>query len=226
MSRPAPAACLALAVLSHGCDGRRAAPDPRADGALSTDEAAGEVRFPAVFHRGNAERGTWHLIVGDGGSVASQAYFTTPVSPGAFYAALRRIGAADGNNVASSNMGDEAIATEGDRIRFLFRLPGRSEPVPLEEIVTEVVPGPDGAGPRGLEMRFGGNYTAEDAASPPCHDSGCLACLYTCSAGVTSNSKANLALLRKEGGVHRYRLTPGVDLPDGAAVEIIARRRD
>ncbi len=195
-------------------------------GLVMVNEAAKEISFTATFHRTNAEAGTWHLIVESGGSMASMAFFTTDVSPGKFYESLKAIGASDGNNVNSSNFGDEGIATQGDAIELLFDWKGRKTPVALADLIAEVVPDlPTSGGARGLDMRFGGNFTAEDAKSPPCHESGCLACLYTCSAGVTSNARANLALLKKEKDVHRYRVDPKLDLPDGTRVRVIARKK-
>jgi hypothetical protein len=213
-----------------GCDvgpfSARGKQVPANEGKLFMSEGAREFSFHAVFHRENAEAGTWHLVVKEGGSMSPLAFFTTEVSPGHFYRSLRAIGATDGNNVSSMNMGDEKIATEGDSIQFLFSWEGRKNLIPLEDLVTEVVPSLPASGEAlGLEMRFGGNYTGNDAASPPCHASGCLACLYTCSAGVTSNSRANLSLLRREKSVHRYRIQKDVDLPDGTRTTITVRRK-
>lgn len=183
-----------------------------------------ELSFSATFHRANAEEGTWHLIVEGDGSMASQAMFTTDVSPALFYSSLRDMGAVDANNVTPANFGDENIATAGDRIEFLIDRADFKSPLTLEQFLEESVPNlPSSGGARGLEMRFGGNCTREDAASPPCHASGCLACLYTCSAGVTSSSRANLALLKRENNVHRYRLRSSVTLPDKARVRILVR---
>jgi len=87
----------------------------------------------------------------------------------------------------------------------------------------EVPAAAQGEALKGLEMRVGGNFTGEDAGSPPAERSGCLACLYTCSAGVISNAKANLTLLRRDKGQYRYRLSPKVALADGARVEVIVK---
>lgn len=217
---------LALCACDVGLFRARGKQGPANEGVVFMNKDAKEFSFHAVFHRQNAEKGTWHLIVKEDGSMSPLAFFTTEVSPGHFYKSLKAIGAMDGNNVSSANMGDEKIATEGDPIQFLVSWEGRKHAMPLEELITEVVPSlPSSGGARGLEMRFGGNYTGNDAESPPCHESGCLACLYTCSAGVTSNSRANLALLSKDGDVYRYRIKQDVDLPDGTRVKITVRRK-
>ena len=215
----------ALCACDVGLFRARGKQTPANEGVVIMNPAAKEFSFSAVFHRPNAEEGTWHLIVKEGGSMSPLAFFTTAVSPGPFYESLKAIGATDGNNVSPVNMGDEKIATEGDSIQFLVSWKGH-KPVPVEELITEVVPDRfSSGGPRGLDMRFGGNYTGADADSPPCHASGCLACLYTCSAGVTSNSRANLSLLKKEKYVHRYRINKDVDLPDGTPTKITVRRQ-
>ncbi|MBI4600481.1 MAG: hypothetical protein HY721_00835 [Planctomycetes bacterium] len=226
-SRLALTVIIATALAScGGGSGAGGAAKGSSRGVVMVSPAARELSFSAVFHRRNAEEGTWHLIVERDGSMASKAFFTTDVSPGKLYESLRAIGASDGNNVGAENFDDEDIATGGDAIDFLFDWKGLGEPMRLEDFIAERVPDlPSSGGARGIEMRFGGNMTGEDAASPPCHASGCLACLYTCSAGVTSSSKANHALLKKEGGMHRYRVSPKVDIPDGTRVRVIVRKR-
>ncbi len=219
-----------ILVLLISCDGPGRLPRDTvarsSRGLVFLNEAKNELNFSAVFHKANAEEGTWHLIVDGEGDMASRAFFTTEVSPGKFYESLKAIGAVDGNNVSSANFSEADVATQGDVLEFLLDWKGQKEPVPLTKIVKEVVPDlPSSGGERGLEMRFGGNYTGEDAAAPPCHSSGCLACLYTCSAGVTSNARANNALLKKERGVHRYRLNPSSGLEDGARVRVFVRKK-
>lgn len=196
-------------------------------GLLFMNPAAKEFRFSAVFHRANAEEGMWHFLVEKNGTMASRAFFTTDVTPAQLYKSFQQIGASDGNNVTPANSTDQKIATRGDAVDFTFEWKGSEGAIPLEKLITEVVPDiPSSGGVRGLEMRFGGNMTAEDASSPPSHESGCLACLYTCSAGVTSNSKANEALLKREKGVSRYRIRPETDLPDGTRVTIVTRMKE
>ena len=215
----------------HACDTGKPPtasrqPPTAGEGLVFVNEAAAELSFSATFHCLNAEKGTWHLIVKEGGDMAPLAFFTTDVAPGKFYESLKAIKARDGNNVTPANMGADDIATAGDAVDFIFAWKGQKDPVPLAGLLAEVVPDlPTSGGARGIDMRFGGNYTAEDAGSPPCHESGCLACLYTCSAGVTSNARANQALLKKDGNAYRYRLRDGIDLADGTKVRITVRRK-
>ena len=65
--------------------------------------ARGECSFSAVFHRKNAEQGTWHLLVERSGAMAPKAFFTTDVSPAKFYRSLKELGAKDVNNVNAAN---------------------------------------------------------------------------------------------------------------------------
>lgn len=189
-------------------------------------DASREIELNAVFHRRNAEEGTWHLLVHEDGTMSSLAYFTTDVTPLAFYEALRALGLEAESTVSCETMGEPGAATGGDALEYLFTWEGGPEGMPLDELLVETLPAGIDARTKGLEMRFGGNHTGADAKSPPSHESGCLACLYTCCAGVTSNSRANLALLRRENEWHRYRLNPEVDLPDGTRVKITIRRAE
>ena len=193
-------------------------------GTIEVDEVAQTLKLSATFHRANAEEGTWHLLVHEDREMASLAYFTTDVSPLLFFEKLLALGVEDENTIDCDNWDAELAHTEGDRLEYSFAWQGSERRRPLDEILKEFVPTGAETPERGLEMRFGGNHTGDDEKSPPAHDSGCLACLYTCCAGVTSNSRANLSLLRKEDNVHRYRLRPEVTLADGARVQVFIRK--
>lgn len=215
-----PASFLLLLVLA-GCD----APSGDRRGELKVSVDAREIELSAVFHRANAEKGTWHLLVHEDGSMASLAYFTTDVTPLSFYEKLRALGFEARDTVSCETMGDANASTGGDELEYFFTWEGGPDRMPLGELLVETLPEGVETETKGLEMRFGGNHTGADAESPPSHESGCLACLYTCCAGVTSNSRANLALLRRENEWHRYRLSPRVDLADGAKVRITIRAK-
>ena len=209
-----------LLILPGACTAK----DPVERAGLQVNQETREIRLGAIFHRKNAEAGTWHLLVKEGGSMASLACFTTNVGPRELYESLRRLGISDANNVSSTNIAEEQIGTQGDKVRFFFLWSGLPAAIPLEDLLLEEVPAAaQGEALKGLEMRVGGNFTGEDAGSPPAERSGCLACLYTCSAGVISNAKANLTLLRRDKGQYRYRLSPKVALADGARVEVIVK---
>ncbi len=210
------AACLAVAC---------SPPSGESRGKITVDPERGELRLRATFHRGNAERGTWHLLVHEAGDMASLAYFTTDVTPKAFYDKLIAIGAQPEDTVTCDDMGAPAASTRGAALSFSFEWEGVSAPVELGALLLEEIPPRSTERkPRGLEIRFGGNHEGEDADAPPSHASGCLSCLYTCCAGVTSNPHANLALLKAEDGWHRYRLNPAVDIADLTRVTVIVRR--
>ncbi len=218
---PLPLSFFLLLIVLTGCGARSG---DRA-GQIQVRGDVQEIELKAVFRRANAEKGTWHLLVQSDGSMASLAYFTTDVTPLHFYEQLRAVGFEDRNSITCETMGDANAAASGDTLEYFFEWEGAPKRISLEELLVETLPEATEAARRGLEMRFGGNHTGADAADPPSHDSGCLACLYTCCAGVTSNSRANLVLLRSENDRHRYRLRPGVDLADGTPVRIIVRRR-
>jgi len=211
---------VALAIVAVSCDERSG----DREGDIDVVTANSELRLAATFHRKVAEAGTWHLLVHERGDMADLACFTTNVTPLLFYEKLRAIGIEAEDVVDCGAMGDLDAATEGDVLEYSFEWEGSGRRVALDELFDEVVPA-DTAAQLGLEMRFGGNHEGEDAEHPPSHRSGCLACLYTCCAGVTSNRRANLALLRRENGEHRYRVLPEVGPPDGAVVTVFVGKR-
>lgn len=195
------------------------------EGVLRLDATTQTLQLNATFHRSNAQEGTWHLLVHKDGEMASLSYFTTDVSPLLFFEKLRALGVEDENTIDCDNMGAELATTQGDLLEYSFAWDGSDGRVPLHDLLKEYVPDDSETPKRGLQMHFGGNHTGDDAKHPPAHDSGCLACLYTCCAGVTSNSQANLTLLRQENNVHRYRLRPDVQLADRTRVQVFIRKK-
>ncbi len=106
------------------------------------------------------------------------------------------LGGAAGNNVTSANIGDPNIATEGDKIEITVDWTGS----PLIYNITDLITETDlsGSGLKGIEIRFGGNYLGVPGTNPS-DNTGCITCLYSCSAGITSNAMWNANLNGLDG---------------------------
>jgi len=215
-----------LAASLHSCYN-----DPFTQGDLQIDIENKTLAFEAIFNEAPSTQGTWHFIVHKDGTYGSsdKCIFSTGVSPHQIYTALKKLGAEDGNNVTPDNIGAEDLFTEGSVIEISITWDDAPKTYLLTEFLEERVP-PEAELQEyvGIEIRFGGNRTNEDVTDPPSDTTGCLCCLYSCKAGVTSNAKANLYLLEHdspEGNIYRYYDSPDVVPPDGTTATIIIKVR-
>jgi len=188
--------------------------------------AGGQIEFPAVVTRAAFEREVlgmgmpgYHLIVWKDGRAAHAALFRAEVTDVEVLDAMERLGARPGNALGmetwearrdpSSKAPDQIIA--GPPIEILVRVPGRKEPLTLEQIL-------DDPGGRGFDMRFGGHR-----ANIPQWKSGCIVCLYSCPGSKIGNARYTVRDYEKE--TTRFRVRPGVLPADGQRVSIVLRRR-
>jgi hypothetical protein len=214
---PRTACCLlttAALLLIGGCS---SAGGSSAGADLTVDSIAQTISFDAVIDRGVADAGSWHLIVYEFGSNSANTFFRTGVTPEAVYDALISLGAVAGNNLNSANYTDPVAMTEGDGIDITVTWAGAGQEYGLDELLLEDSALP-GGGPYGIDIRFGGNYLGVPGTNPS-DESGCVACLYSCPAGISSNSRAN-AYLHGLDGAWRYRANPAMAPPDGTQVRI------
>ena len=193
-------------------------------GTLYYSKAAGTLTFSAVFHAKPATDGTWHFIVNKQGAMASMSIFTTDVSPHQFYKGLKLLSATDGENVTPTNLGDNGTFTQGSVVDVTITWNGAAKKYTLDELLDEKIPDNSTLQEKlGIEMRFGGNRANEATVAPPSNITGCLMCLYSCAAGVTSNAMADLYIkTNKDDGAFRYF---GSDLvpADGTVVTITVK---
>ena len=184
-----------------------------------------QIEFPAVVARAAFEREIlgrgmpgYHLIVWKDGRAAGAALFRAEVTDTEVLDALERLGARPGNALGmetwearrdpSSKAPDQIIA--GPPIEILVRVPGRRQPLTLEQILED-------PGGRGFDMRFGGHRE-----NIPKWKSGCIVCLYSCPGSKIGNARYTVRDYEKE--TTRFRVRAGVLPPDGQRVSIIFRR--
>ena len=188
---------------------------------------AREVEFPATVSRRAFERELlgmgmpgYHLIVWKDGGAAMAALFRAEVTDVQVLDALERLGARPGDALGmatwderknpSSKAPDKVI--EGPPVEILVRVPGRTAPLTLPEILED-------PGGRGFDMRFGGHR-----ANIPKWKSGCVVCLYSCPGSKVGNARYTVRDWVKE--TTRFRVRKDAPLPaDGGRVSVIFRLR-
>jgi hypothetical protein len=197
-------------------------------GPVRVDRRGGrEVEFPATVSRKAFERELlgvgmpgYHLIVWKDGGAAMAALFRAEVTDVQVLDALEKLGARPGNALgmatwderkdAASKAPDQVIA--GPPVEILIRVPGRPEPLTLDQILED-------PGGRGFDMRFGGHR-----ANIPKWKSGCVVCLYSCPGSKVGNARYTVRDWVK--GTTRFRVKKGAPLPaDGEKVGIVFRLR-
>jgi hypothetical protein len=182
------------------------------------------VAIPATVQGGAFERKLlglgmpgYHLLVHEDGRSAGAALFVTPVSDLAVLEALEQLGSRPGDALAldtwderknpASAAPDKVIA--GPVVAISALLPGRSEPIGLEQILLD-------PGGKGFEMRFGGHR-----ANIASWRSGCVACLYSCPGSKVGNARYTVRDWVR--GTTRFTVKPGVLPPDGSSVTLFLR---
>ena len=186
-----------------------------------------EVEFPATVSRKAFERELlgvgmpgYHLIVWKDGKAAMAALFRAEVTDTQVLDALEKLGARPGDALGmatwderrdrESKAPDQVIA--GPPVEILIRVPGRPEPLTLDQILED-------PGGRGFDMRFGGHR-----ANIPKWKSGCVVCLYSCPGSKVGNARYTVRDWVK--GTTRFRVKKGAPLPaDGEKVNVIFRLR-
>jgi hypothetical protein len=182
------------------------------------------LEFPAVVTRESFERELlgmgmpgYHLIVWKDGGAAKAALFRAEVTDTEVLDRLERMGAKPGNALGmeawedrkdpASKAPDQVI--QGPPVEILVRVPGRKEPLRLDQILED-------PGGRGFDMRFGGHR-----ANIPKWKSGCVVCLYSCPGSKIGNARYTVRDYQKE--TTRFRVRPGVLPEDGTRVTIVFR---
>jgi hypothetical protein len=179
------------------------------------------VEVPATVHQedflDDRMMPGYHFLTWEGGSAASHGLFLTPVSDVQLLEALESLGAVPGNALSidtwderrdpSSQAPDKII--EGPKVDVLVRVPGKENPLTLDEILID-------PGGKGFDMRFGGHRQ-----NIPRWKSGCVVCLYSCPGTKVGNARYTVRDFVK--GTTKFRVRPGVLPEDGTEVTIIFR---
>ena len=163
---------------------------------------------------GDFDMAAYHFIVWRDGRAADRALFRAHVSDTEVLDALEALGATPGDAVGIEAWDDrndrESPAAdtviEGPRVEITVDVPGRDEPLRLDDILID-------PGGRGFDMRFGGHRE-----NIPKWLSGCVVCLYSCPGSKIGN--ASYTVRDHVDATTHFGVRPDVLPEDGTEVTI------
>ncbi len=190
-------------------------PQSRGEIEIVSDEAIEFTATVAAQDFGaEGEMSGYHFIVWDRGRAIDHALLHADVSDLQVLDALQSLGAKPGNALridswdqrfeADSPAPDRTI--EGPRVRIEILLPGRPDPLGIEDILLD-------PGNRGFDMRFGGHRDNIEQ-----WHSGCLVCLYSCPGSKVGN--AAYTVRDFVAGTSHFTVRPGALPEDGTRVRV------
>ncbi len=166
---------LIMAVSSGFLSSRAEQKSPEIQNPLIVDTHAKTVTIYTEINGKYFTKSSPHLIVFKDGGNADKSLFRSSVDPQAFHAALIQIGATPGNNLNLKSPPETVV--EGSELDVKFKFGGTK--YSLNEVI-----GSDP--PLAPVIRFGGYLETQTKLN-----TGCILCLHSCPAGITSNAKAN-----------------------------------
>ncbi len=207
---------LALALIGAGCATQQSTPpseqakpktagEPTKASPLVVDKEAKTIKVYAEVNRKYVTEPTRHGVVWEGGSNGDKAIFKAFAPVMDIYDALIELGAKPGDNVkATSPKGTKA---EGTQLQYTVSWDGNSYDI------NDLVASTGKLGGKPLLPKFGGNKAFQNEKK-----TGCIFCLDTCAAGITSN--ANVGWMSFDSGLVKFTGI-GDKLPsDGAGVTV------
>lgn len=146
---------------------------PTKETPMVVDKENNTVKIYAEVNEKYKDESTMHMIVARDGKESNHAMFTSDAKALEFHDALESLGLKAGNNMTKDNMGKAQV--EGDALDVSFQFDGNDKIFTVDEVVADSSGQP-------IDIRFGGNYEFQESAG-----TGCISCLLSCPAGITSN---------------------------------------
>ncbi len=178
---------------------------PTADNPLVIDKENKQVRVYAEVNRKWVTEPTRHGVVTAAGSNGDKAIFKAGGDALEFHQALVDIGAAPGDNVKKDSPAGTAV--EGSALDITVSWDDQ------EYAIADLVVASGELKDNGIAPKFGGNYDFQSEVK-----TGCLFCLDSCAAGITSNSAIGWKSF--DSGKIEFRGNGDVLPADGTAVVI------
>ena len=171
---------------------------------IIVDKDAGTVTITAQVNGTFFDQPTMHYIVFKDGGVGDKAMMAAYCDSQDFYNAMIEAGGEPWNT--TSDKIENGEFTDGQKVNITFTWDGQSEPVEMVDTVRS------DEGAFDVDMRFSGNQ----ANNKEC-GSGCIACLNSCWAGITSNAAYGYDTI--DSGSRTVYLNDAVMPEDGTDVQ-------
>lgn len=173
---------------------------------IVTDAEAGTVAITAQVNGTFFDQSTMHCVVFKDGGAADSAMLAAYCDSQDFYDAMVEIGGEPWNTTGAHL--EDGEFTDGQKVDISFTWDGQSEPVELADAVKT-----DSDEGVKIDMRFSGNQQGNKEAG-----SGCIACLNSCWAGITSNAAYGFGAI--DAGNPKVFLNDAVMPEDGTNVQV------
>ena len=178
---------------------------PAASEDLVVDEEAGTVTVTAQVNGTFFDQSTMHCVVFSDGGAGDAARMAAYGDSQDFYDAMIKAGGEPWNTTDAKL--EDGQFTDGQKVDVSIKWEGQDEPVALADALKT-----DDGKPE-VDMRFSGNQANNAEAG-----SGCICCLNSCWAGITSNAAYPFGAI-DAGNPHVY-LDESVMPADGTDVQV------
>ena len=178
---------------------------PAASEDLVVDEEAGTVTVTAQVNGTFFDQSTMHCVVFSDGGAGDAAMMAAYCDSQDFYDAMIKAGGEPWNTTDAKL--EDGQYTDGQKVEVSLTWEGQEEPVALADALKT-----DDGKPE-VDMRFSGNQANNAEAG-----SGCICCLNSCWAGITSNAAYPFGAI-DAGNPHVY-LDESVMPADGTDVQV------
>lgn len=170
---------IVMILAMSACGGSPSGTETDADKAAAlqeiiTDKEARTVTISATVNGDMLGKSTMHFVVNKDGKVAAKSMLIAYCTPEDFYNAMVEVGGKPWTTDSSKIKAGEY--TDGDKVDVTMTWDGQEEPVGMADVIKT----DDGA--FNVDMRFSGNMDNNIECG-----SGCISCLNSCWAGITSN---------------------------------------
>jgi hypothetical protein len=172
---------------------------------IIVDEEAGTVTITAKLNGRFFDKSTMHCVVNKDGGAGDKAMLAAYCDSQDFYDAMVKAGGTPWNTTDARL--EDGEFTDGQKVEISFIWEGQDTPVALADALKTDDGRPD------IDMRFSGNQQGNKDAG-----SGCIACLNSCWAGITSNAAYGFNAI-DSGNPHVY-LDDSVMPADGTDVQV------
>ena len=172
---------------------------------LVVDETSKAITVLAKVNGKYFTENTRHAVVFKDGNFGDKPVFIALANQNDFYDAMIKIGAKPGNNMTLKNGHETQV--EGDKINISVTWNGAAKSYDINEVIKD-------SNGKPIDMRFGGNQ-----ATAKSFNTGCIACLDSCSVGIISNHTYTHGAVEKRREVV-FNGNKDILPPDGSYVAI------